>query len=210
MARNDVERAIALSPTHVSYYHLTMEPNTVFAAKPPAGLPDEDAAWLLQEQGQQLLAENGYRQYEISAYAKNDRQCAHNLNYWQYGDYLGIGAGAHGKISSGASGEILRRWKVKNPRDYLLHAQSEKRIGGDEWVTVDNRPFDYMLNALRLSEGFSIKDFEVRTGLERASIDKKLSHAKLMGWLEESEGRVVPTELGHRFSNDVMSLFLHD
>jgi putative oxygen-independent coproporphyrinogen III oxidase len=210
MARHDVERAIALSPTHLSYYHLTLEPNTIFAAKPPPNLPDEDAAWVLQEQGQTLLAENGFAQYEISAYAKKDRQCAHNLNYWRYGDYLGIGAGAHGKISSGASGNILRRWKLKNPRDYLLHAKTEQRIGGDELITADNRPFDYMLNALRLSEGFAIKDFEVRTGLERTAIDKKLSHAKLMGWLEEHEAHVMPTELGQRFSNDVMGLFLAD
>jgi len=210
MARHDVERAIALSPTHLSYYHLTLEPNTVFAAKPPPNLPDEDAAWTLQEQGQSLLAEHGFQQYEISAYAKAGRQCAHNLNYWRYGDYLGIGAGAHGKISSGASGEILRRWKVKNPRDYLQHAGSEKRIGGDELITAENRPFDYMLNALRLSEGFAIKDFQVRTGLERKAIDKKLDHAKLMGWLEEQDGRVFPTELGQRFSNDVMGLFLTD
>jgi putative oxygen-independent coproporphyrinogen III oxidase len=210
MAKEDIERAIALSPTHLSYYHLTLEPNTIFAAKPPAHLPDEDAAWTLQEHGQALLAENGFMQYEISAYARKDRQCAHNLNYWRYGDYLGIGAGAHGKISSGASGDILRRWKVKNPRDYLQHAASEQRIGGDELITLDNRPFDYMLNALRLDEGFAIPDFELRTGLERTAIDKKLSHAKLMGWLEELDGRIKPTELGHRFSNDVMALFLSD
>jgi putative oxygen-independent coproporphyrinogen III oxidase len=210
MARQDVERAIALSPTHLSYYHLTLEPNTIFAAKPPANLPDEDAAWALQEQGQAIIAEHGFAQYEISAYAKKDRQCTHNLNYWHYGDYIGIGAGAHGKISSGASGDILRRWKLKNPRDYLQHAKSEQRIGADELITHDNRPFDYMLNALRLAEGFAIKDFEVRTGLERTAIDKKLSHAKLMGWLEELDGRIKPTELGHRFSNDVMALFLAD
>ena len=107
-------------------------------------------------------------------------------------------------------GDILRRWKTKNPRDYLQHAHTEKRIGGDELITLENRPFDYMLNALRLSEGFLIRDFEVRTGLERNAIDKRLSHAKLMGWLEERDGCVKPTELGHRFSNDVMALFLAD
>jgi oxygen-independent coproporphyrinogen-3 oxidase len=201
---------MALSPTHLSYYHLTLEPNTVFAAKPPPNLPDEDAAWSLQEQGQAILAEHGFRQYEISAYAKSGMQCAHNLNYWRYGDYLGIGAGAHGKISSGASGEILRRWKLKNPRDYLQHAKTEKCIGGDEYVTMENRPFDFMLNALRLSEGFSIRDFEVRTGLERAAIEKKLAHAKLVGWLLEQGDVIIPTEFGQRFSNDVMALFLAD
>jgi putative oxygen-independent coproporphyrinogen III oxidase len=210
MARYDVERAISLMPTHLSYYHLTLEPNTIFAAKPPPNLPDEDAAWTLQEQGQGLLAEHGFQQYEISAYANADKQCAHNLNYWRYGDYLGIGAGAHGKISSGASGDILRRWKVKNPRDYLQHANTQQRIGGDELITAENRPFDYMLNALRLSEGFSIIDFETRTGLTRKAIEKKLSHAKIIGWLEEKNDRITPTELGQRFSNDVMGLFLAD
>ncbi len=210
MARHDVERAIALSPTHISYYHLTLEPNTIFASKPPPNLPDEDEAWNLQEQGQAQLAEHGFQQYEISAYAKAEKQCSHNLNYWRYGDYLGIGAGAHGKISSGATGDILRRWKLKNPRDYLQHAKTEKCIGGDELITLENRPFDYMLNALRLSEGFRIADFEVRTGLDRAAIDKKLNHAKLMGWLAEQDGCVTPTELGQRFSNDVMGLFLAD
>ena len=210
MALHDVERAIALQPAHLSHYHLTLEPNTLFAAKPPRGIPDEDAAWDMQDACIARMADAGYAQYEVSAYARADKQCRHNLNYWRYGDYLGIGAGAHGKISSGASGDILRRWKPKNPRDYLTGAGTATGIGGDELIGADNRPFDYMLNALRLVEGFSLADFEVRTGLDRSAIGKQLEHAQLSGWLLRDGERVVPTELGRRFTNDVIGLFLRD
>jgi putative oxygen-independent coproporphyrinogen III oxidase len=208
MALHDVERAVALQPAHLSHYQLTLEPNTVFAARPPRDLPEEDAAWDIQERCIEAMAAAGYGQYEVSAYAREGRQCAHNLNYWRFGDYLGIGAGAHGKISSGASGEILRRWKLKNPRDYLAHAASPARIGGDEPIAAAQRPFDYMLNALRLVEGFSLRDFEARTGLDRAVIAARLQRAAANGWLEVGTDRVVPTELGRRFTNDVVSLFL--
>ena len=210
MALHDVERAIALSPTHLSHYQLTLEPNTVFAARPPKGMPLEDDAWDMQEQCIEAMAAAGFGQYEVSAYAQAGRQCAHNLNYWRFGDYLGIGAGAHGKISSGASGEILRRWKLKNPRDYLANAATAQRIGGDDPIETAQRPFDYMLNALRLVEGLSLADFEARTGLHRQVIDKRLEHARLMGWLEAQGDRRVPTELGRRFTNDVISVFLPD
>ncbi|MFT3808275.1 radical SAM family heme chaperone HemW [Arenimonas sp.] len=210
MALHDVERAIALQSAHLSHYQLTLEPNTVFAARPPQGIPDEDASWDMQERCIDAMAGAGYAQYEISAYARPDRQCAHNLNYWRFGDYLGIGAGAHGKISSGATGEILRRWKLKNPRDYLAQARGPGRIGGDDPIAVNNRAFDYMLNALRLVEGFSLSDFESRTGLPRATIGKELQHATLRGWLEADGDQVRPTELGRRFANDVMQLFLRD
>jgi oxygen-independent coproporphyrinogen-3 oxidase len=210
MAVHDVERAIALAPAHLSHYQLTLEPNTLFAARPPAGIPLEDDAWDMQERCIEVMAAAGYGQYEVSAYARPGRQCAHNLNYWRFGDYLGIGAGAHGKISSGASGEILRRWKLKNPREYLDAAASPARIGGDDPIAPAQRPFDYMLNALRLVEGFSLADFEFRTGLDRAVIASELGHARLMGWLQGDGDRLVPTELGRRFTNDVISLFLHD
>jgi oxygen-independent coproporphyrinogen-3 oxidase len=156
------------------------------------------------------MAAAGYGQYEVSAYARNGRQCAHNLNYWRFGDYLGIGAGAHGKLSAGASGEILRRWKLKNPREYLAHAAGPGRIGGDDHIGEAQRPFDYMLNALRLVEGFELRDFEARTGLDRSSIAPELEHALLRGWLERSGEHWRPTELGRRFTNDVISLFLKD
>ena len=208
MALRDVERAIALQPAHLSHYQLTLEPNTAFAARPPAGIPAEDEAWDMQERCIEVMADAGFAQYEVSAYARPDRQCAHNLNYWRFGDYLGIGAGAHGKISSGASGEIRRRWKVKSPRDYLAKAGSDERIGGDDPIAAENRPFDYMLNALRLVEGFSLADFEARTGLDRSAITRELDTAVLRGWLQRDGERIVPTELGRRFTNDVISLFL--
>ncbi len=208
MALHDVERAVALSPAHLSHYQLTLEPNTVFAARPPKGIPLEDDAWDMQERCIDAMAAAGYAQYEVSAYARDGRQCAHNLNYWRFGDYLGIGAGAHGKISSGATGEVRRRWKVKNPRDYLAGATTDARLGGDDAIATDSLAFDYMLNALRLVEGFRLVDFESRTGLDRATIAPQLDHARLMGWLEPQGDRLVPTDLGKRFTNDVVSLFL--
>ncbi|HEX5756431.1 MAG TPA: radical SAM family heme chaperone HemW [Arenimonas sp.] len=208
MALHDVERAIALQPAHVSHYHLTLEPNTVFAAKPPPGIPDEDSAFDMQDACIARLADAGYAQYEVSAYAQADRQCAHNLNYWRYGDFLGIGAGAHGKLSLGAEQRILRRWKPKNPRDYLQHAGSAQGIGGDQYLGDDERPFDYMLNALRLVEGFALRDFEARCGLTRAAIAPQLDKALAQGWIEQQGDRLIPTELGRRFTNDVIGLFL--
>jgi oxygen-independent coproporphyrinogen-3 oxidase len=210
MALHDVERAVALAPQHLSHYHLTLEPNTVFAARPPAGIPDPDAAWDMQDACVEAMAAAGYAQYEVSAYARPDRQCAHNLNYWRYGDYLGIGAGAHGKLTSGAAQSILRRWKPKNPTGYMASAGTPEGIGGEEAVSPANRPFDYMLNALRLVEGFRLRDFEARTGLSRRAIRSELDHAVLSGWLQVDEDRVVPTELGRRFTNDVIGLFLKD
>jgi putative oxygen-independent coproporphyrinogen III oxidase len=210
MALHDVQQAIALNPQHLSHYQLTLEPNTLFAAKPPAGIPEMDDAWDMQEACIALMAEHGYAQYEVSAYAKPGKRCQHNLNYWQYGDYLGIGAGAHGKISSGESGQILRRWKPKNPRDYMQSAGSTAGIGGDEVVNEQNRPFDYMLNALRLVDGFSLSDFEYRTGLNRDAIAPELHKAFVEQWLKQDGDWVKPTELGMRFANDVMGLFLKD
>ena len=208
MALHDVERALALRPQHLSHYQLTLEPNTVFAAKPPEGIPAEDASWDMQERCIEAMADAGFAQYEVSAYAQPGRQCAHNLNYWRFGDYLGIGAGAHGKLSLGASGEVRRRWKLKNPREYLAGAGSPASIGGDDTLTAAQLPFDYMLNALRLVEGFALADFESRTGLPRAVIAPKLDIARERGWLAVGAERVTPTELGKRFTNDVISLFL--
>ena len=208
MAERDVERAIALQPAHVSHYQLTLEPNTVFAAKPPAGIPDDDAGWDMQERCQALLAEAGYQQYEVSAYARPGRQCAHNLNYWRFGDYLGIGAGAHGKLTLGAAQAVLRRWKVKHPAAYLANAGRSDAIGGDERIEPSRLPFEYMLNALRLDEGFALADFTARTGLAAASIAPRLEQARSRDWLRIEDGRVVPTALGRRFTNDVVALFL--
>lgn len=210
MAERDVQRALALRPAHVSHYQLTLEPNTVFAARPPAGLPDEDGAWDMQEHCQALLAAGGYAHYETSAYALPGRRCAHNLNYWEFGDYLGIGAGAHGKLTLPAEGRILRRWKVKHPSEYLVRAGTPAAIGGDEDLDAARRPFDFMLNALRLEDGFATSTFQARTGLPLAAIARELGLAVERGWLVVAEDRVRPTELGKRFANDVIALFLPD
>lgn len=223
MAEHDLERAFALQPAHISHYQLTLEPNTVFAARPPQGLPDDDAAWDIQEHCQAMLAQAGYAQYEISAYARPGRQCAHNLNYWRFGDYLGIGAGAHGKISlprSEAAGDddnaeyrrdrVLRRWKHKHPVAYLAHAGTAAAIGGDTVIAPAQLPFEFMLNALRLREGFALDQFEARTGLPRTVIASPLAGAVAEGWLSNDGERIVPTESGLRFANDVISLFLND
>ncbi len=214
MAEDDVARALALQPAHVSHYQLTLEPNTVFAARPPRGLPDEDAGWDMQERCQALLADAGYAQYEVSAYARAGRQCRHNRNYWEFGDYLGIGAGAHGKLTLPAgsadhpSPTILRRWKHKHPTAYLAAAGSAAAIGGDEHVPAARRPFEFMLNALRLNDGFAESAFEARTGLPLAAIAAPLARAQARGWLRREAGRIVPTPLGLRFANDVIASFL--
>lgn len=225
MAERDLERAFALRPAHISHYQLTLEPNTLFAARPPQGLPDEDAAWDIQEHGQALLAAAGYAQYEISAYARPGRQCAHNLNYWRFGDYLGIGAGAHGKLTLPAAagegegrgeghdhghdpGRILRRWKHKHPAAYLAVAGTAAAIGGDSEIAPAQRPFEFMMNALRLREGFSLAAFETRTGLSREAIAAPLARAVRADWLTVvDDERVAPTEAGLRFANDAISLF---
>lgn len=203
----DVERAIALAPTHISHYQLTLEPNTAFAARPPP-LPDEDAAWDMQEHGQALLAAAGYAQYEVSAYARPGFRCTHNLNYWHFGDYLGIGAGAHGKLSDAARGAVRRRWKVRHPWAYLEVAGTGARLGGDADVPRDELPSEYMLNALRLLEGVPLTEFSARTGLADAAIAAPLAAARRRGWLESDPGRLRASALGRRFLNDLIGLFL--
>ncbi|MET0230218.1 MAG: radical SAM family heme chaperone HemW [Rhodanobacteraceae bacterium] len=203
----DIEKAITLAPAHISHYQLTLEPNTLFAAKPPP-LPDEDSAWDMQEACQRRLAEAGYAQYEVSAYARDARRCAHNLNYWTFGDYLGIGAGAHGKITDASSGEIVRTTKVKLPRSYLDRAARAEAFGTAEPVANEQRAFEFMLNALRLNDGVSVAGFESHTGLSRETIAAPLAEARTRGWLEADETRLRPTESGRRFLNDLIGLFL--
>ncbi|HEY6894494.1 MAG TPA: radical SAM family heme chaperone HemW [Rhodanobacteraceae bacterium] len=204
----DIERAIAFAPTHVSHYQLTLEPNTLFAAKPPP-LPDVDAAWDMQEACQRTLAAGGYAQYEVSAYARDGRRCEHNLNYWMFGDYLGIGAGAHGKITQ-ADGTVVRSTKVKLPRSYLDRAAREEAFGAFENVATEQLPFEFMLNALRLNEGVSIDTFEARTGRSRADLAAPLREANERGWLEADANVLRPSEQGRRFLNDLIALFLPD
>ncbi|MCK7595044.1 radical SAM family heme chaperone HemW [Pseudomarimonas salicorniae] len=210
MAELDVQRALDLSPAHISHYQLTLEPNTLFHARPPSGLPDEDGAWDMQERCQALLAEAGFAQYEVSAYAREGRQCQHNLNYWRFGDYLGIGAGAHGKLTLPAEQRILRRWKTKHPDAYLAAAGSPQAIGGDEALEPAQLPFEFMLNALRLGEGFDLGLFEQRTGLGREAIMPALRSGQIRGWLAEEGDHWRPTPFGARFLNDVMASFLPD
>jgi len=208
MAARDVERALALQPAHLSHYQLTLEPNTVFAARPPRDLPDDDLAWDMQEHCQSQLADAGYAQYEISAYARPGRQCAHNLNYWRFGDYLGIGAGAHGKLTLGSEQAIARRWKLKHPAAWLATAGTPAAIGGDDRIAPQHRAFEFMLNALRLVEGFGLASFEARTGLARETIAPQLATAIDRGWLERHDDHLRPTPTGLRFANDVVALFL--
>ncbi|TAN02728.1 MAG: oxygen-independent coproporphyrinogen III oxidase-like protein, partial [Rhodanobacteraceae bacterium] len=206
----DVERAIALHPAHLSHYQLTLEPGTPFAKRPPP-LPDHDAAWDMQEACQALLAAAGHAQYEVSAYARQDRRCRHNLNYWRFGDYLGIGAGAHGKVTGYQANDNLvvhRRWKMKHPRTYMDAAAGSDRIGGDETLAVEQLPFEFMLNALRLNDGVAADAFTARTGLPVGAIAAPLREARRNGWLVDDPGRLQATPLGRRFLNDVIEAFL--
>jgi putative oxygen-independent coproporphyrinogen III oxidase len=203
----DVEHAVALQPTHISHYQLTLEPNTAFAANPPP-LPDDDHAWAMQEACEAKLADAGYGQYEISAYAQPGRRCVHNLNYWQFGDYLGIGAGAHAKLSDATGGQVHRRWKTRGPSAYMESNGGAARIGGDSVVGPAELPFEYMLNALRLIDGVPLADFALRTGLPLENIAAALSEARQRGWLRDDPQRLHTTALGQRFLNDVISGFL--
>ena len=211
-AQADVAAAIALQPAHVSYYHLTLEPGTVFHARPPV-LPDEDLAWDMQDAGQQLLADAGFLQYEVSAYARPGARCRHNLNYWLFGDYVGLGAGAHGKISRRLPGEILRSAKPRQPREYQAALATRTLPCGERRVVPeDELPFEFMLNALRLNEGFAAAEFESRTGLAMAILDGALTVAQERGLIEPRSGAQgpgwAPTALGRRFLNDLQGLFL--
>ncbi len=201
----DVEAAIALNPSHLSHYQLTLEPGTVFYHRPPV-LPDHDASWEMQLECQALLAMHDYEQYEISAYARPGRRCRHNLNYWQFGDYIGIGAGAHGKLTGPVV--VERTTRCRQPRDYLSrsapHRLTERRV-----VAADELPFEFMLNALRLSDGFEIAQFEARTGLSLSAVEERLRLAEHKGLLmrgDDSSYR--PTEFGARFLNELQSMFL--
>jgi oxygen-independent coproporphyrinogen-3 oxidase len=208
----DVRTACALKPAHLSHYQLTLEPGTVFHARPPP-LPDEDAAWEMQSACQRLLADAGYAQYEVSAYALNGRRCRHNLNYWRFGDYVGIGAGAHGKLSLALPQGILRTVKPKQPRVYqeqvLVGSTVQgSTIGESSLIAETELPFEFMLNALRLNEGFSLHEYERQTGLEWASIEHKIAAAMDRGLLEAREQGWKPTDLGRRFLNDLLLSFL--
>lgn len=201
----DLRAACALAPEHLSYYQLTLEPNTEFAAHPPV-LPDDEAAWTMQLAGQALLAEHGYAQYEVSAYASADRQCRHNRNYWEFGDYLGIGAGAHGKLSG--AGSIVRRARHKHPRSYLKGAGGATAIQEDRIVAAGELPFEFAMNTLRLNQGFSLAEFERRTGLPAAALDAALNQARKKGLIEDEGGHIRASAFGRAHLNALLREFL--
>ncbi len=204
---SDVEHAIALKPSHISLYQLTLEPNTAFYANPPT-LPEDDTLWEMQEQCQARLAAHNYRQYEISAYAQPGWESRHNLNYWRFGDYLGIGAGAHAKISDAQYQRITRTWKVKNPRDYMAKATSSERLGGTQRLTRTDAGMEFMMNALRLTNGFPTALFTEHTGLPISTVAAALTTAEQKELITWDIHYIRPTDLGKRFLNDLMALFL--
>jgi len=207
-ALEDIERAIDLGPTHISHYQLTLEPDTPFAKHPPP-LPGDDAAWEMQLACQERLAAHGYEQYEISAYARAGWQCAHNLNYWRFGDYLGVGAGAHGKCTDLATGRITRTGRLRHPAAYLAAREPAQRIAETREVRDEEVPFEFALNALRLTEGFSAAQFEICTRRSSVLIAETVEAAVKRGLLvPRPAGGWVPTPLGHRFLNDLQTLFL--
>ena len=204
-ALQDLQIAASLKPDHISWYQLTIEPNTEFHARPPS-LPVDETLWDIQERGQLFLAEAGYAQYEISAYAQAGKQARHNLNYWQFGDYIGIGAGAHGKVTQ-EDGTILRRWKQKQPKAYM---QVDKRLGGSETLEADALPFEFMLNALRLTDGVDSALFPSRTGLDLSTLAPIAEKARKMGLLDTDPSRLAPTQQGRLFLNNLLEMFLDD
>jgi putative oxygen-independent coproporphyrinogen III oxidase len=203
----DLERAVQLDPEHLSWYQLTLEPNTVFHARPPADIPDEDSSWEIQAAGQELLTRVGYQQYEVSAWARHDRRCRHNLNYWTFGDYLAVGAGAHGKFS--APGHVGRYAKPANPRQYMDAIESGRGAAALEPIRDADRLFEFMLNVLRLRDGFDEQLFQSRTGLAVDRLHERIERPAERGLLEPAgpnSWRV--TALGWRFLNDLQAEFL--
>lgn len=205
----DLQTVIDLAPAHISHYQLTLEPNTLFHRHPP-DLPDDDMLWVMQEQSQNRLAEHGYRHYEISAYSRTDSHCRHNLNYWEFGDYLGIGAGAHGKRTDTATGTVWRTRKRKHPQDFLRHAGQQAAIGAREPVHEADLVFEFMLNRLRLRTGFPMALFTSRTGLPVERVRPLLERAQARGLLVIDRNLVTTTTLGRRFLNDLLEIFLPD
>ena len=203
----DIDTAIGYSPAHISAYHLTIEPNTLFHRHPPK-LPDDEVSADMQQAVETQLAASGYRHYETSAFAKPGQQARHNLNYWTFGDYLGIGAGAHGKISFAE--RIVRQMRFKQPREYMDKAQAGQAIQQELAVAVGDLPFEFAMNALRLIEGFELSLFTARTGLPVHVLRRELEEAEARGLIERDHLRLRPTLKGQRFLNDLLQVFLRD
>lgn len=206
-ALDDLGAIIDLAPEHVSWYQLTLEPNTLFHHHPPP-LPDEDSLADMMDRGQVMLADSGYRQYEISAYARDGRRCRHNLNYWQFGDYLGIGAGAHGKLTSPGP-VIRRRSKQRQPAAYIDSAAGGA-VAKEREISRDELAVEFFLNTLRLKAGVSADLFEARTGLELQTLAEPLARARELGLLSGDPARLQPSALGLRYLNDLLALFEPD
>jgi putative oxygen-independent coproporphyrinogen III oxidase len=206
---SDLAKAISLNPTHLSCYQLTIEPNTLFHHSPPI-TPDDETLWQMQTALQSAINDGGYQQYEVSAYAQKNRQCLHNLNYWQFGDYLGIGAGAHGKITL-EDDQVIRNWKVKHPTSYLQRAdQNLVFAGASELVKQKDLAFEFMMNALRLSNGFSLDLFEQRTMLDRRAIAPYLEKHQSQKLINIHDQQVVFTTRGKAMVNSMLQDYLAD
>jgi putative oxygen-independent coproporphyrinogen III oxidase len=204
-ARRDLQTALSFAPPHLSLYHLTMEPNTVFAKFPPA-LPDDDASADMQDMIAEMTAAAGFGHYEVSAYAQPGRRARHNLNYWTFGDYLGIGAGAHSKISF--PHRVLRQARFKQPGSYIDAARAGNPVAEEHEIERADMGFEFMLNALRLTEGFDPNLFGERTGLSINAIERQLNEAEGKGLLYRDHKIIRPTEMGQRFLNDLQEMFL--
>jgi len=206
---DDVQQALALAPDHISFYELTMEPNTLFAKRPPTR-PDADTQWAMQNNGIALLAEHGFHRYEISAFSTNGRRSTHNVNYWLFGDYVGIGAGAHSKVSFANSGDIIRRWKIKHPQRYLDAAKSDpdKIIGGDTTISFEDTAIEFFMNALRLVDGFPIPLFQQHTGVSIDHWQGAIEAASQRGLLRQSGFELKATREGFDFLNDLLDCFM--
>ena len=204
-AMGDIDAAIGFSPAHISAYHLTIEPNTLFHRYPPS-VPDDELSADMQQAIEARLADAGYRHYETSAFARSGREARHNLNYWTFGDYLGIGAGAHGKLSF--ADRIVRQMRYKQPREYMEKAEAGGAVQQEQGVAVDDLPFEFMMNVLRLTDGFEQSLFAERTGLSLHSVRKELQEAESRGLIERDHLRLHPTLKGQRFLNDLLQIFL--
>jgi len=206
-ARDDVRQAIAAVPAHISYYQLTLEPNTAFSSRPPV-LPADDLAWEIQQSGLDMLQAAGFGQYEISAFAQDGLQCWHNVNYWEFGDFLAIGAGAHGKITNAGKGSVQRYAKHRHPTQYMRGLDDGDWLADRRVLAEDDLVFEFFLNRLRLRRGFSIEDFSMRTGLDWSIVEDRVQQAFDRGLLEIRHGQVNSTELGWKFVNDIQQMFL--
>jgi putative oxygen-independent coproporphyrinogen III oxidase len=204
-AMQDVQTALTFAPQHLSCYHLTLEPNTLFHRNPPS-LPDDDASSDMQQHIEELLAVHGYQHYETSAFAQPKRRAKHNLNYWQFGDYLGIGAGAHSKLSF--PDKVIRQMRYKQPQTYMQQVGKGAPLQTEHEVNSDELGFEFMMNALRLNEGFDSVLFQERTSLPLLRIQRELAEAERRGLLFRDHQRIAPTRLGQRFLNDLLEIFL--